>query len=263
MMSAWAWNHHGARKQLARWLVHPQAFRRAAGWHATSPEEAQEIESLGFRQPACVAPNGVDIPTPDETATAARFWHTRCPDTASKMTAVFYGRFHVKKRLIELIDVWLEKAPSEWLLLLVGIPESYTPEMLEAYATRMGGAGRVRAFAGNDSPPPYAVASLFLLPSHNENFGLVIAEALASGVPALVTNTTPWNALNANGAGWCVPWDSYADALGTATRERDDRRRQRGEIGRAWVSAMYSWDEACRPLLEFYDRLTQPSKASR
>src|SRR2546430_12699827 len=56
----------------------------------------------------------------------------------------------------------------------------------------------VQAFDGTGVPPPYAVASLFLLPSHSENFGLVIAEAMAHGVPPLVTDTTPKKTLNAS-----------------------------------------------------------------
>ncbi len=61
MMSGWAWRHRRWRKYLAEHLIHPGAFARAAGWHATSPEEANDIRALGFQQPVCVAPNGGGI----------------------------------------------------------------------------------------------------------------------------------------------------------------------------------------------------------
>jgi glycosyltransferase involved in cell wall biosynthesis len=157
--------------------------------------------------------------------------------------------------VIELIDIWLEHGPKDWLLLLVGIPQDYTPGMLEEYALRGGGTGRVRAFTGVNRPPPYAAASLFLLPSHNENFGLVVAEALAHGVPALVTDTLPWRELNANGAGWCVPWAQYPEALRAAVAEEPDRLRSRGAIGRAWVERDYSWEKPARALAGFYEGL--------
>jgi hypothetical protein len=56
MMSVWSWQHHRWRKHLAEHWLHPGAFSAAAGWHATSVEEAEEIRSHGFEQPVCVAP---------------------------------------------------------------------------------------------------------------------------------------------------------------------------------------------------------------
>ena len=256
MMSVWAWRHHRWRKRLARILVHPGALAAVRGWHATSAEEAAEIRALGFLQPICVAPNGVAIPTPEQIERAAQHWHAACPEAAERPVALFYSRFHLKKRVIELIDVWLEHGPKDWLLLLVGIPQDYTPGMLEDYALRAGGPGRIRAFTGANRPPPYAAASLFLLPSHNENFGLVVAEALAHGVPALVTDTMPWRALNTNGGGWSVPWSRYPEALRAATAEDPQQLRARGTGARAWVAREYSWDKPARALADFYQGLT-------
>ena len=255
MMSRWAWRHHGWRKRFARTFVHPGALEAVDGWHATSVEEADEIRALGFAQPVCVAPNGVNAPTDAEAVAAAAHWNTVCPDVAKHPVALFYSRFHQKKRLLELVDLWLERAPREWLLLLVGIPQEYSPAELEDYVTRMSGAGRVHAFAGVNRPPPYAVASLFLLPSHSENFGLVIAEALANGVPALVTDTTPWRGLNTDGRGWCVPWNDYGDALVAATAEGPHRLRERGRRAREWVLREFSWDKSAHDLAAFYQTL--------
>jgi glycosyltransferase involved in cell wall biosynthesis len=169
--------------------------------------------------------------------------------------ALFYSRFHSKKRVIELIDLWLERAPSQWLLLLVGIPEEYSADTLERYVLKNSGQGRVRAFNGLGRPDPYAVASLLLLPSHNENFGLVVAEAMASGVPVLVTDTTPWRAIARREIGWCVPWADFGDALAAATAEPADQRRARGDQARTWVVNEFSWDRSARQLGEFYATL--------
>jgi glycosyltransferase involved in cell wall biosynthesis len=255
MMDPWAWRHHSRRKALARALIHPGALEAADGWHATSEDEARDIRGLGFRQPVCVAPNGVSEPTAESLAEARAHWTSVLPAAAQRPVALFYSRFHQKKRLIELIDAWLDVAPAEWLLLLVGIPEDYSPRMIEEYVLRRGRSGRVRAFDGAGRPAPYAVASLFLLPSHGENFGLSIAEALAHGVPALVTDTTPWSGLNREGCGWCVPWGGYAAAIRAATAEGAGPLRQRGIAGRAWVLREFSWERAARTLSEFYSTL--------
>lgn len=255
MMSRWAMRHHSWQKRFARRFVHPGAFEAADGWHATSQAEADEIRALGFNQPICVAPNGVDEPTSADIAAATAYWRTVCPAVALRPVALFYSRFHQKKRVIELIDLWLEHAPRDWLLLLVGIPETYTPAMLETYVMRQSGAGRVQAFSGTDCPVPYPIASLFLLPSHNENFGLVVAEAMAHGVPAVVTDTTPWHALNTDARGWCVPWDDYAAALKSATAATPPALRARGLRARDWVLSEFAWDKSARDLATFYGQL--------
>jgi glycosyltransferase involved in cell wall biosynthesis len=252
MMSAWAWNHHGWRKQLARRFLHPGALEAAAGWHATSPGEADEIRALGFTQPVCIAPNGVTPPTAAERDAALAHWREACPDVRRRRTAVFYSRFHRKKRVLELIDLWLQVAPPDWVLLMIGLPEEYTPAQLDTYVLRASGGGRVHVFDGQGRPPPYAAASLFLLPSHSENFGLVVAEAMAHGLPALVTDATPWGVLRTDDAGWCVPWADYPAALRTALAEPAAALAARGERGRRRAAQDFSWPSSARLLQDFY-----------
>jgi glycosyltransferase involved in cell wall biosynthesis len=225
------------------------------GWHATSEEEAREIRARGFAQPICVAPNGVEPAVPERIAEARTHWLEAWPNPDQRPVALFYSRFHRKKRVVELMDAWLEQAPPEWRLLLVGIPEDYTAEALNEYASRSLASDRIRAFDGAGRPAPYAVASLFLLASHSENFGLAIAEAMAHGVPALVTDGSPWSELTPAGLGWCVPWADYPSALRAAMTEAPERLRERGARARAWVLARYSWDESAAALAAFYRTL--------
>ena len=255
MMNRWSWDHHRRRKALASLLVHPGALRGAAAWHATSEDEADEIRSLGFSQPICVAPNGVDVPNDEQLAIAREHWLEAVPEARTRPVALFYSRFHSKKRITELIDLWIAHAPRDWLLLLIGIPDEYSVAEIERYVLCALGKGRIRVFDGTYRPPPYAVASLFLLPSHSENFGLSIAEALAAGVPAVVTDSTPWQALPHQEAGWCVPWADYGATLLAAMREDETTRRQRGEAARCWVGRAFSWDQSARQLIQFYDTL--------
>jgi glycosyltransferase involved in cell wall biosynthesis len=169
--------------------------------------------------------------------------------------ALFYSPFHRKKRLRELIDLWLSVPRGDWLLLIAGTAEDYTAGELTAAVAAAGGAERIAVFDGTGRPHPYAVASLFLLPSHSENFGLVIAEALAAGVPALVTDTTPWSGLFLNECGWCVPWSEYGAALGAALATRPAGLEAMGRCGRTWAARDFSWERAARLLGEFYHHL--------
>lgn len=258
MMTDWAWRHRRWKKWLASNLVHPGALARGAGWHATSADEADDIRRRGFRQPISVAPNGVDRPSPEDRAQSHEVWSQLCRGTLSRPVALFYSRFHRKKRLLELLDLWRDIAPREWLLLVAGIPEEYTVEELAAYVRRQSVGDRIAVVDGRDRPPPYGVASLFLLPSHSENFGMAIAEAMAWGVPVLVTDTTPWAEVAASNAGWCVPWEAYRATLRAALAEPADQLKRRGAEAREWVLPRYSWTQTAGTLAEFYSRLRRP-----
>ena len=255
MASSWAWRQHRTRKMLAARCVHPGAFDAVTGWHATSPEEEQEIRKLGFTQPVCVAPNGVEAPDENNTDAARDFWQKRVPSSTTNPVALFYSRFHPKKRVIELIDLWVAISPPNWILLLVGVPEQFSVAQLRGYVVRAGAVGRIEVYDGTSQPPPYAVASLFLLPSHNENFGLVVAEASAHGVPVVVTDTTPWRTLQREGMGWCVPWNEYESSLRRALNEPPSELRARGAQARAWVLREFSWNKSAELLADFYPRL--------
>lgn len=254
MMGAWAWQHRRLRKAFAARFIHPGALDGAAGWHATSASEAEEIRGLGFKQPVCVAPNGVSAPSAGELTAARTRWEEILPACRERRVAVFYSRFHPKKRVLELIDLWQSVAPPGWLLLLVGMPEHYQVAELRAYAAKAG-AAHVHVHDGAQLPAPYAIASLFVLPSHTENFGLAIAEALAHGLPALVTDTTPWRELGAQNAGWCVPWNTFEAHLRLATTTSAETLAQRGAAGRAWVLREFSWEKSARTLADFYATL--------
>ncbi len=255
MMSGWAYRHRRWRKRLAELLVHPGAFAQAAGWHATSPEEAADIRALGFKQPICVSPNGVAMPEAAGLAAARTAWEQLCPAARARPVALFYSRLHRKKRVRELIDLWLSAPRGDWLLLVTGLTEEYTAATLAAEVAARGATNRIVVLDSAGHPPPYAIASLFVLPSHSENFGLVIAEALAAGVPALVTDATPWTGLAAQACGWCVPWERFGETLATAVATQPDELRAMGGRGAAWMTRDFSWTRAASLLHEFTHHL--------
>lgn len=259
MMTAWAWEHRRLRKALADIIVHPGALRGALGWHATSDDEAEDIRRLGYHQPICVAPNGIDIPERDEIEAARDHWMGRLPALNPDRTALFYSRFHPKKRVLELIDLWAHSAPTEWTLLLVGIPEAYSVSDLLDYARHRRMANRVAVFDGTEAPAPYAVAAVYLLPSHSENFGLTVAEALAHGLPVVTTDTTPWQGVNEHDCGTCVPWSDFGRAVITMLSQTSASLQARGVRGRQWMQTEFTWERSASRLADFYRTLLHPS----
>lgn len=256
MLAEWALKRSRLKKLLARLLLHPGALRRAAGWHATSAQEADEIRRQGFEQPVCVSPNGIETSTQDAQA-ARQVYLGLAPELRGRRVALFYSRFHAKKRVRELLEDFaaLLGTHADWHLLVVGIPEQWGVAELRAQAQRLGLAQRVSVLDGRALPKPYPLAELFVLPTHNENFGRVVAEALAAGLPVLTTTGTPWSELESGGAGRWVKVDGLRAALGDLLARPTSELREMGARGQRLVLERYAWPTVVRPLADFYREL--------
>jgi glycosyltransferase involved in cell wall biosynthesis len=261
MLAEWALRRSRFKKLLARFLLHPGAFEQAAGWHATSEQEAAEIRGQGFQQPICVSPNGIEASSEDVSHVRDVYLRL-APELAGRRIALFYSRFHPKKRVRELLLDFaaLAAAHGEWHLLVAGIPEEWSVAVLRAEVQRLGLASRVTVLDGRGLPKPYALSELFVLPTHNENFGRVVAEALAAGVPVLTTTGTPWSGIESVRGGRWVPLEALRGALGELMALRPTELREMGARGRTWVLEHYAWPAVVRPLAEFYRELLEESR---
>jgi glycosyltransferase involved in cell wall biosynthesis len=141
-----------------------------------------------------VIPNGVDAAafagTGDREAISRRW-----PECQGKRVALFLSRLHPLKGLEMLIDAWAEIPHAGWQLLVVGTDEAGHEAEIKARVERRGLAGAVTFGGpryGDEKVAVMQAADLFVLPTHSENFGIVVAEALACGVPVITTKGAPW-----------------------------------------------------------------------
>jgi glycosyltransferase involved in cell wall biosynthesis len=199
--------HSAWKKRLVGWMDR-YFLRRASVIHVTSDAEREWVESWmeklkaesGKRKrkggwgPVVVIPNGVDAAafagTGDREAIRRRW-----PECQGKRVALFLSRLHPLKGLGMLIDAWAKIPHAGWQLLVIGADEAGHEAEIKARVESRGLTGAVTFGGpryGDEKVAVMQAADLFVLPTHSENFGIVVAEALACGVPVITTKGAPW-----------------------------------------------------------------------
>ena len=257
MLTKWALRYRGLKKRIAWHLYQKRDLRSAQVLHATSPAEAEGVRALGLTQPIALIPNGVELP-PDVPLSPSR------PPHSARRSALFLGRIHPIKGLMDLVKAWaVVKADGgrlkswEWTMIIAGNDEGGHQAELQT-AIRLRGLESDFQFVGPCQGDAkwglYRNADLVILPSHSENFGLVVGEALACGVPVIATRGTPWEDLNTSRCGWWVPLgvEPLANGLRQAMMMADTERIELGRRGRELVRAKYSWSRVAEQMYAVY-----------
>ena len=246
MLEPYALGRSRLRKQLVWLLGQGAALRDAHCIHVTSEAEYDAVRALGLRAPVAVVPNGVALPPQHESAASDR------------RTALFLGRIHPKKGVELLLHAWQQVAADhpDWDLHIVGPCDSQYARDMQTLAAQLAlprvtftgpafGAAREQALAR---------AELFVLPTHSENFGLAVAEALAAGVPVICSKGAPWAGLHREQCGEWIDQDlgALVAALRRAFASSRDELAARGARGRSWMKRDFGWPLQSRKMESVY-----------
>lgn len=208
-------------KHFKKWIYWHVILRKilaeaAAVFFTCEEEKLLARQSFSpYRVREAVIPYGSFGPECDLPAAAGEFLAT-WPQLSGKRLAVSIGRIHPKKGTDILIEAFagsLARDPA-WHLVIAGPDQIGWKAELETLATRLGVADRITwtgMVRGSMKWGAFAAAEVFVLPSHQENFGIVVAEALSCGLPVIVSNgVNIWREIEGSNAG-LVCDDTIAD----------------------------------------------------
>ena len=237
------------KKKLGWYLYQGNVLRQASLLHATSTSEIGSIRKQGLRSPVVLSPNGIDIDRyPPSTSTNGR---------RRVRKIVFLGRLDPIKNLSTLLEAWSSTNRDGWQLVLAGPDEGDHKSDLLRLVRKLKIQESVHfpgEIAEKDKRTLIGESDCLVLPSLSENFGMVVVEALASGVPVIACTGTPWSDLRTHACGWWV--DPDAESLGTALRDAmslsHDERVSMGQRGRELVRERYQWPVIAEQLTSAY-----------
>ena len=247
MLEPWAMNHKAWKKRLAWNLYQRRDLESAAVLHATAEQEAESFRQLGLRPPIAIIPNGTDLPE----------WRDRPYPKGTPRKMLFLSRIHQKKGLLELVQAWQIVKPTGWKMVIAGPDEGGHQKIVEA-AIQQAGLQDDFEFTGSvygdEKEALYRSAEVFVLPTFSENFGLVVAEALACGVPVITTKGAPWQGLHTHRCGWWIDIgvEPLVAALREATTLPPDALRAMGQRGRVYVEQNFGWPHIAQQMLSVY-----------
>jgi len=247
-LSDWSLGHRRWKKRPYYALLERPHLAGASAIHVTSDAEAEDVARLGYGDRARVIPLGVDV-----GARPSR--RARATSGSEPLRLLFLSRLHEKKNVPLLLRA-LATATGASRRIELTVAGDGDPGYREGLAELAGQLGLrdVVSFAGHvdgtAKERAFAEADCFVLPSSHENFGLAVAEALAAGLPVIVTrNVALARDVHAAGAG--VVTEPTESALASALVWASDHPAALLEMGdRAWqhASRALSWATKCARL---------------
>jgi glycosyltransferase involved in cell wall biosynthesis len=255
-LDGWSLKQGSWKKAPYLHLVERSHLANASAIHATSESEAESVRALGYGDKVRVIPLGVPAAQPRVAAASA----------GAPVRLLFLSRLHPKKNiplLLAALRIAVDRGArvrltiagagtADYVASLRAMAAERQIEKEVQFAGHVEGEAKRRLFVDSD---------LFVLPSHQENFGIAAAEALAAGLPVIVSDQVAIAGDVAGAdAGLVVPVDveKLAGAIVTLANAPETRRRM-GLNAAALARDRYSWEATAHALVALYEELRSRS----
>lgn len=240
-------------KTIFNELILYSDLEHASAIQATCEEEKKQIRRLGVKAPIAVIPNAISIPSVMPTIS-----------NPSRFRLCFLGRINPIKNIDGLLRAWHSAGfhnqdDSELVIIgdaTLGKEQQYLKALHELERDlRIKNVSWLGAIMGSKKTALLNDCSYLILPSHSENFGMVVLEALIQGVPVVASRETPWSDLNDFNCGWWI--NNSVEEMGKTIRElyklSTKDRMQMGINGQLYVKDHFSIDAISVMIKRLYE----------
>jgi glycosyltransferase involved in cell wall biosynthesis len=246
MLEPWIMANNPWKKKIALFLYQKKAIQRAAHIHATAQMEADNVKNLGFSNPISIVPNGIDL---SEIKKVKKVYGSK--------KVVFLSRIHPKKGIELLLEAWRSMDTKDWTLEIAGNGEGAYIKTLTQSVEGLKNVHFVGPQYGEAKWDFLRSADVMVLPTFSENFGIVVAEALAVGVPVITTKGTPWEDLERYQCGWWIELSvsTLKRSLEEAMQAPQDHIKSMGINGQRLVKDKYDIKTVAQNMRLLYEKI--------
>ncbi|WNZ43379.1 glycosyltransferase [Leptolyngbya boryana CZ1] len=260
-LAQWSLQQGAQKKQLYLRLIQ-QEIQQANALHFTSTQEQQEATASGLAFSSFVLPHGLTLPpSRPDAKTQLRDW-LNLP--AEDPVILFLSRLHPKKGLDALIAALGQLSNQRFQFVVAGrgTPEYEAELHQQLQAARIQDRTHCVGFVSGDRKHLLLQGSdLFALPSHSENFGIAVLEAMAAGLPVLITPEVALaDLVHSEQLGWVASQSPSELAHAIQTCLTTPRIAQSmGERAGQLVRSQFTWQSTIQQLIHHYQTFVQPS----
>jgi glycosyltransferase involved in cell wall biosynthesis len=259
-LEPWALNQSQWKKKIYTFLIEHRNLQKASAIHCTSKREAEDVRHFGIQTPTITLPLGVKMPPYiSQAKLKLRQQYNINPDVP---IVLFLSRLHKKKRPDLLIESLSQLARKDYNfhLVLAGSGELDYLNYLKKLVSSLGLSDQTSFtgfVSGVEKDLVLQGSDLFVLPSFSENFGVAIAEAMAAGLPVVLTPGIQISEeVAAADAGLVV--EGEVEPLASAIAQlltSVDLREKMGQKGKQLVRDRYSWEGIAQELIKHYSAI--------
>jgi len=256
MLDVWSMKQKRLKKRLALLLGYRKMLDGAEFTLALNADEARLLEPLRLKTPILVIPNGIFL---EEFAVLPEkgFFRERMPELDEKRVILFLSRLHTKKGLdiLAMAFVRLAKSHPQVDLVVVG-PDGGARAGFASLVHQLGIEDRVHLTGplyGEDKLRAFVDASCFCLPSRQEGFSVAITEALACGLPPVISDACHFPEVGTANAGIVVSLDPAEVASALAyVLDNPAMASIMGKNGQRLVRENYTWPRIAELTIQGY-----------
>lgn len=260
LLCEWSLQQKTQRKQIYLKLIEQVNIENSDAIHFTSQKEQQEFEKLGLNVPSFVLPLGTSLPKLIPHAHSHLCEYLKVP--VNEPVILFMSRLHPKKGLDYLIPALAKLIHHRFTFVIAGSGSQKYEAEIKSLVISNGIRDRTyfAGFLEGEIKNLFMQGSdLFVLTSHSENFAVVVLEALAVGIPVVVTpGIALADIVEQHQLGYVTPLD--VDAIASTLEKylcNPQQAQDMGNSGRQLVSDQYTWKQITLKMQQVYADLAK------